>query len=52
MEQSEKDESFIMDFSVAPRDVTAICGMAPTEESLLVDAPAHLEVNDIRELSF
>ena len=41
-----------MDFSVAPGDVTAICGMAPTEESLLVDAPAQLEVNDIRDDPF
>ena len=52
VEQPEEDDSFIMDFSVAPGDVTAICGVAPTEESLLVDAPAQLEVNDIRDDPF
>ena len=29
VEQPEEDDSFIMDFSVAPGDVTAICGVAP-----------------------
>ena len=42
----------MMDFSVGPGDVAAICGVAPTEKSLLVDAPACLEVNDIRNDPF
>ena len=41
-----------MDFSVAPGDMTAICGVAPTEESLFMDPPAQLEVNGIRDDPF
>ena len=52
VEQPEEDDSFMMDFSVTPGDVTAVCGVAPTEESLLVDAAAQLEVNDIRDDPF
>ena len=52
VKQPEEDDSFMMDFSVGPGDVTAICGVAPTEESLLVDAQAWLEVNDIRDDPF
>ena len=52
MEWPEEDDNFIVDFSVACGDVTAICGVAPTEESLLVDASAQLEVNDIRDDPF
>ena len=52
VEQLEEDDSFMMDFSVGPGDVTAICGVASTEESLLVDAPAQLEVNNIRDDPF
>ena len=52
VEQPEGDDGFMMDFSVGPGDVTAICVVAPTEESLLVDAPAQLEVNDIRDDPF
>ena len=51
VEQPEEDDSFIMDFSVAPGDVTIYVEWH-LQRSLLVDAPAQLEVNDIRDDPF